>query len=258
MMVPKDEDPYRLHDGTYLSFRDIPSLFSKLVDEEKIFKVAIVYGSGVWERGQHAGWATDLLYVPEIICELVRWAEDNRIKITIKSRFDIDILPDYIQDPKVKEACEHMLKDFNIISVGDGRVNAFYAKIMRYYQKNEKCKVKAIEPNTGGIVSYAGVRRRVYPLDTEADCGLLTMLVNPWSEGNRVIIICAGNTAAGTVAALKLLYLMLCDRRYRENNRYDERIPAKVVDAILYEYYKNDINWRWGMYIGDVRFVVRE
>jgi len=248
--------PYRLSDGTWLSFSDIYQILGRVIDrEEKKLKLAVIYGSGVGTYGSHAGWITDLLYVPEIISRIALWSLKRGMQLDIVSKLDIDVISDYRVTKEEKEEAMKILKDYNLLIVGDGSVNEVYIKVMEQYEKDERCLVKSLTP-IGGIKSMTGGKVTKYPLDTEALAGLLTMLVNPWSNGNRVVIICAGNTSAGTIAALKLLYLMLKDPdKYGRDNLRDGRTPAKIVMARCKKY---NLQEEPPMHVGDVDFTVVE
>jgi len=92
-------------------------------------------------------------------------------------------------------------------------------------------KVSFVSPNSQTIIGFDQYNNIVRFGVSHKNLGILSLSVNPWSEGNRIAIICAGLQPIGTVASIFALYQCITKPGSVDNNIYDENIPAKLVSG---------------------------
>lgn len=224
--VPPDKpsvesaNPYVLGEKN-LSFIDFPDILKETRDEGGKINIAFVVGSGRCRVADHASFGTDALFIPEVIGSLKDWDRN----INVSSYLDIDIFG------------KEDITEKNLIIIGSGKVNLLTMELLTYFYR--ALRVRFAHHDVGDIISECGVgdvdEPRWYYAElpnTVSNEGLLTLMRNPWADekGNkRIIILAGGSHPIGTIAAQYALNDYIKNREKRENNRYDEHIPAKVV-----------------------------
>lgn len=226
-------NPYQLA-GEELSQQPFPVILANTADEGK-GKFCFAFGSGFHRRAAHVGYITDALYVPEVTTALKELAKLKEIVVDVESYLDIDV----INNEKIKQ-------NYNIISVGSGRVNLLTRELIGRFE--DSLKVCFVSPNSGDIVSDVTDPPKVYSSahPEDVDCGMLQLVCNPWAvaAGNKkIVILLAGNNPLGTVAVMYALSDMITYHIKNPGkpalcfcNAKNNIIPARVIQGTRKEY----------------------
>lgn len=243
--------PYNLSDGERLS---LPHL-SKLITDGKIcekrggqltLKFAIVSGSGRYccpgsaQSLKQAGLVSDSLYIPEVVHSLdclCLEQKPDKINPQLKSLLDIDVTARESDEAEIK-------RDYNLLLCGSGAVNSLTAHVIaEYNSRKTPLKVSFDSPNSQIICGLDSSKQPVEKFGmAHSNYGVLSLSANPWSDGDRIVLICAGMGASGTIAAIFALYQCITNPGCVTNNRHDKTVPAKIVRGNLSKY-KEDMVW---------------
>jgi len=135
-------------------------------------------------------------------------------------------------DIDVDEECK---QDWNFVLTGGAIINRTIADVCEFYGNRLKVRLST----TGlGLIGLSEASRHYTPEESPR-VGALMLCANPWAatkRRKRLIMICFGTAATGTMAALKLLLDYLTTPSKAENNLIDPSVPAKVVRAELKSY----------------------
>lgn len=245
--VPKILNPYCLA-SKQLSFRNFPDILTQTKDKNEKINIAVVIGSGRYLHSDHVSYGTDCLEIPEVIDLLKDW---NR-NIHVSSHLDIDVYN------------TKSLQDKNLLIIGSGKVNFVTMKLLERFGNALKFR---FTPLYNVIVSNIG-RDKMYRDGEREDWGLgiICLTQNPWAaevQKERVVILIAGFHPLGSIASANLLRRYIENPTVRENNKFDETIPMKIVRGRpieFNEYHKriSDVIMRpinTPTYIGNIRQV---
>lgn len=218
----KTPEPYSIKKNS-ISFSRLSKLFSdsppcEIKNGQQILRIGIVYSSGRHEQctGQ-IGLVSDALYIPEILLEVNHICLQNSTELSVESFLDIDV-------------SEQQKRNLNFILTGTGDINMMTAKCMQLY--GSKLKVYFDPPNSANI---RGIKK-YYSYPSFPNEGALIACANPWSQGDRFIIIAGGIEAIGTVAASKLLLDFLRNKIKLGDDLFDQTVPAHIVEGECRDY----------------------
>ena len=238
----KNIEPYFLADGTRLSLPNLSSLITsgQICEKragESLLRLAVVSGSGRYcspgpaQSLRQAGLVSDTLYIPELIYSLTVLCLEHRPKIDVdlKSLLDIDVT--------ASGDAMDIRKNYNLLLCGSGAVNSLTAQIINeYIEKQTGLKVAFSSPNSQTIVGLDQNDDIVRFGVAHKNLGVLSLSVNPWSEGDRIAVICAGMEAVGTIASIFALFQCITKPGSVDNNIYDPNVSAKIVSGALSVY----------------------
>lgn len=216
------ELPYLLG-NINLSLTGFPDVLTETLDGNGKINIAFIFGSGRYLISDHTSYGTDALIIPEITALL----KDSQSNIHFSSCLDIDIYN------------TAALKNNNLFLIGSGKVNFVTLKLLERFGDN--LKVKFSFSSVGKIFSSCQIPPKIYQDEEYPDwnTGIISLIKNPWAADigkQRIIVLVAGAHPIGTIAAMRLLFHYLKDPNARANNKFDQKVPAKIVRGIPIEH----------------------
>ena len=187
-------DPHMLSSGHRLSLDDLPSLLTAALGNVRDFLV--VFASGRYPQSSgHIGLVSDCLYLPEVMCSILRIAQ--RAKLGSPgwcSVLDVDLMPD------LNEVNGGRLGRAHLLLPGTGEVNGVVGHVLGALRAKVQPGAAGLRPAfTDNITG-----NRLEPYYHQRGMGFLTLCVNPWNPG-AICILAGGVHSDGTTAALHLL-----------------------------------------------------
>jgi hypothetical protein len=163
---------------------------------------------------------------PDVL-EITALLKDSQSNIHFSSCLDIDIYN------------TAALKNNNLFLIGSGKVNFVTLKLLERFGDN--LKVKFSFSSVGKIFSSCQIPPKIYQDEEYPDwnTGIISLIKNPWAADigkQRIIVLVAGAHPIGTIAAMRLLFHYLKDPNARANNKFDQKVPAKIVRGIPIEH----------------------
>jgi hypothetical protein len=238
----KSSGPYELADCEKLSLPNLSNLLTsgrvcEKRGEQPTLRIAIIGGSGRYrtpgpaQSVRQAGLISDFLYIPELVHSLVSLSCEHRPKLTLDLSSFLDI------DLTAHPSGNGIKHDYNLITCGSGAVNSVTAQVLaEFSEAPNELKVSFMSPNSQTIVGIDQHDKMVRYGVAHKNLGILSLSTNPWSEGQRIVLICAGIEAVGTTTAIFALNRCIEDPGSIENNIYDQNVSAKIVSGELCSY----------------------
>ena len=243
-IVTKKQEPYQLPDGTKISIRNFleDKFIGKLVDEHNTFRIAFVLGSGRMSKAIRPGYVVDALFLPEISIELFKLITSYGYNCDIMSALDADLHVD-----------AKLIEEYNLLISGGPLVNTITRRIMERFAR--ELNIAFAAPESGEIEIKYGRKSQVLHA-TANNYGIFSLMKNPWAadkEISRIILLCAGRYAIGTVAANRFLLDLIKDPTKRFDAKINDlSIPAHIIEGEMRNYEKLPPPPKEREYIGNV------
>ena len=238
----KSLGPYELDGGEKLSLPNLSNLLTsgricENKGDQSSLRIAIIGGSGRYsapgpaQSVRQAGLISDFLYIPELVHSIVSLSCEHMPKATLDFRSFLDIdLTAHPNGNRIKH-------DYNLILCGSGAVNSVTAQALAEFSESpNELKVSFMTPNSQAIVGIDQHGKTIRFGVAQKNLGILSLSRNPWSDGQRIVLICAGMEAIGTITAIFALYRCIESPSKIENNLYDQNVPAKIISGELCSY----------------------
>jgi len=184
-------------------------------------------GRAVASAAPHLALSTDGLFLPEIAVSISELCKSAGLSFECRSILDIDFY-----ERVVAQSPDPVL-DANLLLVGTADVNL---GVQLLFDKEDPYK----ELGAGFVPPYDSPRVHTcsgqrFILTNGLGIGVLASHRQPWAEGLRSAIVCAGLFAVGSIAALSMAHEYMSGHRSDENLT-DQRLPLRVVRGIPRDY----------------------
>jgi len=185
------------------------------------FTIVLPTGRALESITPHLALSTDGMLIAELTLAVARLVREGCERdVQVRSQLDIDFYEEYRTQGAIHS---------NILIIGSADVNLAAALLLDRSKSYERFKAGFTRPYEQP--SILGVRGTRYMFTVSPNTGLLALYPNCWSDRSRIVILCAGLFAVGTIASLQLL-LSYLQGRGDGNNRFNDQLPLKIVDGI--------------------------
>lgn len=187
----------------------------------KLLRIIFVLPSGKFQGSiAQLPLVSDAMYLPEIAADIVYLMQKTSYRVEIQVLFDIDIVD---WDGREYHLRTDLIKDSNLFLTATGDVNL--ATRLIYQKFTNLCP----GPETPGSPQLVGISKS-YPEVIHPDLGLLSVCRSPLND-RRIIILCCGTLAVGTIGTQLLLQMYIRGKaKNLGNNNNDENVSVKIVD----------------------------
>jgi len=225
------DSPYKLAGGHKLSLPLLMPTLQQLQsrgDDGSVLHVWFIYASGRFhESTGQIGLVCDALWVPEITLTLA--TQIGNRKLAVRSMLDIDL------EQALEDGHTDLESRPHLVVCGTGDINITCARIIHHYQNlDQMLRPGLAGPYSADLLGCRDTTR--YSAPTLQNAGLLTAVRSPWWD-DRIAVICGGIFGSGTVGTLWMLNQYLNnDPDGFGDNRYDDEVPGKIIDATPRQY----------------------
>jgi|GEM_PF-4366967 len=223
-----------------------PSFWAALVSEKSSkIPLVVVLPSGRCRLATsgHLALISDALHTHEIVIAIDDLGrKGGTAGVEVHSMLDIDYY-DFLAEYRATDGnpdqslfgfYDFNVVDANLLLLATADINVVTKLVLEECKSEENYGVGFKKPYESCMI--VGATGKTYAVTAYPNVGVLAMYPVPWiNEGSRVVLLCGGVLAPGTLGANVLLQQYLSGNG-DGNNRANQDLPVKIVSAYVRDY----------------------